>query len=142
MVIDTHIDDSMGICSSEEEELRLTPIIKRFYKIKEKDTSKPFKVLGILVTRDTHQGTLNLSQAKYIDTLHQWFNMSSCNPIVTSVDKGSHLQDGESVAYENERTYQHMWLHPHAQRLGISPNFSPKQTRTLSSGIGTLPRWY
>jgi len=51
-------DDGTGICSSEEEESRIKSGIQKFYKIKEKDTSKPFKVLGILVTRDTHWGTL------------------------------------------------------------------------------------
>ena len=52
--IDTHVDDGMGICSSEEEELSLKADIQKFYNIKEKDTTKPFKVLGILVTSDTH----------------------------------------------------------------------------------------
>ena len=53
IVIDTHVDDNTGICSSEEEELCLKEGIKKSFKIKEKDTSKPFKVLGILVTRNT-----------------------------------------------------------------------------------------
>ena len=52
--IDTHVDDRTRICSSEEEESRLKAGIQKFYKIKVKDTSKPFKVLGILVMRDTH----------------------------------------------------------------------------------------
>src|SRR5882724_11402723 len=43
--IDTHVDDGTGICSSEEEESRIKSGIQKFYKIKEKDTSKPFKVL-------------------------------------------------------------------------------------------------
>src|SRR5882672_5725840 len=102
--IDTHVDDGMGICSSEEEELKLKTSIQKFYKIKEKDTSKPFKVLGILVTRDTHRGTLKLSQADYIDTILQRFDMNSCNPVLTPVDKGSHLQDGESAGFENVKT--------------------------------------
>jgi len=42
--IDTHVNDGTGICSSEEEESRLKAGIQKFYKIKEKDTSKPFKV--------------------------------------------------------------------------------------------------
>jgi len=93
----------MGIFPSEEEESRLKAGIQKFYKIKEKNTSKPFNVLGILVMRDTHWGTLKLSQADHIEALLQWFNMSSCIPIVTPMDKGSHLQDGESVAYKRER---------------------------------------
>jgi len=64
--IDMHMDDSTGICLSEEGESRLKAGIQKFYKIKEKDTSKPFKVLGILVTRDTQQGTIKLSQSEYI----------------------------------------------------------------------------
>jgi len=52
--IDTHVDDRTRILSSEEEESRLKARIQKFYKIKEKDTSKLFKVLGILVMRDTH----------------------------------------------------------------------------------------
>src|SRR5882724_4875498 len=104
--IDTHIDDGTGICLSEEEELSLKNDIRKFYKIKEKDTTKPFKVLGILVTRDTHQGTLKLSQAKYIDSVLQRFEMSDCNPVVTPTDKGSHLHEGETGIYENEMQYQ------------------------------------
>ena len=69
MAIDTHIDDTTGICLSKEEELNLKADIKIFYKIKEKDTSKPFKVLGILVTRNTHQGTLKISQSEYINSM-------------------------------------------------------------------------
>jgi len=61
IAIYTHIDNGTGICSSKEEELDLNAGIQKFYKIKEKDTSKPFKVLGLLVTRDTHDGTLKLS---------------------------------------------------------------------------------
>jgi len=66
MAIDTHIDNVTRICLSEGEELNLKAGIKKFYKIKEKDTSKPFKVLGILVTRSTHFGTLKMSQSEYI----------------------------------------------------------------------------
>src|SRR5882724_11682589 len=104
--IDTHGDDGMGICSSEEEESRIKSGIQKFYKIKEKDTSKQFKVLGILVTRDTHWGTLKITQSKYIDSMLSRFNMKDCNPVATPIDKGSHLQDRESVVYENQKTYQ------------------------------------
>ena len=61
IAINMHIDNRTGICLSKEEELDLNASIQKFYKIKEKDTSKPFKVLGILVTRDTHNGTLKIS---------------------------------------------------------------------------------
>jgi len=104
--IDTHVDDGTGICSSEEEESRLKDDIRRFYKIKEKDTSKPFKVLGILVTRDTHRGTLKLSQAEYIDSILQRFEMSDCNMVVTPTDKGSHLHEGKNGTYDDEKQYQ------------------------------------
>ncbi len=104
--IDTHVDDGTGICSSEEEELRLKDGIKQFYKIKEKDTSKPFKVLGILVTRDTRRGTLKLSQSEYIDSILQRFDMAKSNAVLTLVDKGSHLQSSETEAYDNEKRYQ------------------------------------
>jgi len=58
MAIDVHVDDATGICLSEEE-LDLKASIQKFYKIKEKDTTKPFKVLGILFTRDTHEAHSN-----------------------------------------------------------------------------------
>ena len=101
VMIDTHVDDGTGICSSEEEELSLKAGIQKFYKIKEKDTSKPFKVLGILVTRDTHLGTIKLSQAEYIDSMLQKFGMADCNSMLTPTDKGSHLQGGEAEVFEN-----------------------------------------
>jgi len=104
--IDTHVDDGTGICSSEEEELSLKTNIRKFYKIKEKDTTKPFKVLGILVMRDTHQGMLKLSQAKYINSMLQQFKMFDCNLVVTPADKGSHLHEGETRTYKNEKWYQ------------------------------------
>ena len=99
------MDNGMGICSSEEES-QIKSRIQKFYKIKEKDTSKLFKVLGILVTRDTHQGTLKLTQSEYIDSMLLRFDMRDCNPIVMPMDKGSHLQNGESAPYENEKMYQ------------------------------------
>jgi len=69
------MDDGTGICLSEEEESRIKSGIQKFYKIKEKDTSKQFKVLGILVTRDTHRGTLKLTQSEYINSMLLRFNM-------------------------------------------------------------------
>ena len=71
--IDTHVDDGTRICSSEEEETNLKAGIQKFYKLKEKDTSKPFKVLGMLVARNMHDGTLKLSQPEYIE-------LADCNP--------------------------------------------------------------
>ena len=68
------MDGRTGICLSEEE-LRLKARIQKFYKTKEKDTSKLFKVLDILVMRDTHQGTLKLTQTDYIDYILLRFNM-------------------------------------------------------------------
>ena len=91
MAIDTHMDVGMGICLSKEEELRLKADIWRFYKIKQKDTFKPFKVLGILVMRDTHRVMLKLSQAEYIDSILQQFELSDCNMVIMPTDKGSHL---------------------------------------------------
>ena len=106
MAIDMYIDDGTGICSSKGEESSLKARIQKFYKIKEKDTSKPFKVLGILVTRDTHLGTLKLSQSEYIDSMLQRFNMTMCNPVNTPIDKGSHLQNDMNEPYENIKEYQ------------------------------------
>lgn len=106
IAIDTHVDDATGICSSEGEELELKAGIQKFYKIKEKDTSKPFKVLGILVTRDTNRGILKISQSEYIDSLLQRFNMLECNPVVTPVDKGAHLHVSKEPQFENVREYQ------------------------------------
>ena len=71
-----------------------------------KDISKPFKVLSIVVMRDMHQGILKMSQSDYIEHMLLRFNMSECNPIAMPVDKGSHLQDGESQIYKSEKTYQ------------------------------------
>ena len=106
LAIDKHVDDGTGICSSEEEESRLKAGIQKFYKIKEKDTSKPFKVLGILVSRDTQRGTIKLSQHEYIDSILQRFDMADWNSVVTPVDKGMHLQNGEPVIFEDKKKYQ------------------------------------
>jgi len=32
--------------------------------------------------------------------------MTDCNPVLTPIDKGAHLQDGKSVNYESVRMYQ------------------------------------
>ena len=80
--------------------------IQKFSKIKQKDTTKPFKVLGILVIRDTHEGMLKISQSKYINSMLQRFNMVDCNPVVTPVDKSSHLQEGKAAVFKNEKQYQ------------------------------------
>src|SRR5882724_8080542 len=32
--------------------------------------------------------------------------MTDCNPVLTPIDKGAHLQDGKSANYESVRTYQ------------------------------------
>jgi len=64
-----HVDDGTGIFLSKEEELDLKAGIQKFYKLKEKDMSKPFKVLRMLVTRNTHDSTLKLSQPEYINMM-------------------------------------------------------------------------
>jgi len=66
-----HMDNGTGICLSKEEESRLKAGIQKIYKIEEKDTSKPFKVLSILVTRETQQGTIKISQYEYIKSILQ-----------------------------------------------------------------------
>jgi len=66
--INLHLDDRTGFCSSKEE-LNLKASIQKFYKLKEKDISKSFKVLGMLVTKNTYDSTLKLSQLQYIDTM-------------------------------------------------------------------------
>ena len=106
IAIDTHIDNGTGICLSEEEELDLKTGIQKFYKLKEKDMSKPFKVLRILVTRNTHDGTLKLLQSEYIDTMLQRFELVDCNPVTMLVHKGSHLDKGEVVPFENKKLHQ------------------------------------
>jgi len=63
-------------------------------------------VLSILVTRNTHDGTLKLSQSEYIDTMLQKFKLTNCNPVATRVDKGLYLEEGDSAAFEDEKTYQ------------------------------------
>ena len=99
------MDNGTGICSSEEE-VRLKVGIQKVYKIKEKDMSKPFKVLSILVMRDKHQGILKMSQSNYIEHMLLRLDMSKCNPVAMPIDKGSHLQDGEPQIYKREKTYQ------------------------------------
>jgi len=45
-------------------------------------------------------------QSEYINSMLSRFNMKDCNPVVMPVDKGSHLQDGESAVYKNKKMYQ------------------------------------
>ena len=47
-----------------------------------------------------------MSQSDYIEHMLTRFEMSKCNPVATPIDKGSHLQDGESQLCECEKTYQ------------------------------------
>ncbi len=75
-------------------------------EIKEKDISKPFKVLGIPFMRDTHMGTLKLSQSEYINSIIRRFKMEDCNPMVLPTDKCSHLEESQMIAFDNEKLYQ------------------------------------
>jgi len=68
------VDDRTRICSSKEEELDLEAGIPKILQDQRERHLKPFKVLEILVTRDTHNGMLKLSQSKYIDS---FFNDST-----------------------------------------------------------------
>ena len=144
--IDTHVDDGTGICSSEEEELELKAGIQKFYKIKEKDTTKPFKVLGILVTRDAHRGTLKLSQSKYIDSILQRFNMSDCNPVVTPMDKVHTCKLVRLWPARMKKGIKHLLdplPTPQCQQgptLGTSPNFCHSQTKHPPNRTGMQQR--
>jgi len=68
--------------STQKEELRIKHGIQKFTRSKRRTQLTP-QVLGILVTRNTHQATLKLSQADYIDKLLQRFDMTTATSLDT-----------------------------------------------------------
>jgi len=49
---------------------------------------------------------IKLSQSEYINSILQQFDMTECNPVVTPADKGAHLQNDESVPFDDEKKCQ------------------------------------
>ena len=64
-ILTMHMDDITGICSSDSELDSVKKAIGAFWKYKEKDTNKPVKILGLLVSK-TSDHSIFLSQPDFI----------------------------------------------------------------------------
>jgi len=61
--------DRTGICSSKEEEFGLEGWHSKILQDQGERYLQALQGTWLLVTRDTHEGTLKMSQSEYIDSL-------------------------------------------------------------------------
>ena len=77
-ILTIHTDDITGVASSEDEVDRVKKDLGKHWKFKEKDFSKPVKILGILVTKHS-DGGVSIAQPDFIESALSTFNMIDCN---------------------------------------------------------------
>nr|KYP61916.1 Retrovirus-related Pol polyprotein from transposon TNT 1-94 [Cajanus cajan] len=68
-----------------------------------KDLGNATVVIGIHIFRDRSRGILGLSQRGFIDKILKWFNMHSCSPCATPVQKGDKISKSQCPQNDNDR---------------------------------------
>jgi hypothetical protein len=81
-----------------------------------KDLGDASVVLGIQIFRDRSRGILGLSQKGYIEKILKRFNMHSCSPCTTPVQKGDKLSN--SLCPQNDKEIVEMEKVPYASAVG------------------------
>ncbi|KAK2366240.1 putative mitochondrial protein [Trifolium repens] len=81
-----------------------------------KDLGPTRKILGMQITRDKQNGTLQLSQAEYINRVLQRFNMDNAKPVSTPLASHFRLSKDQSPKTEEEK--ESMANIPYASAIG------------------------
>jgi hypothetical protein len=125
LILALYVDDGLVACSSDKEyEIFIEALKERFELSTE--TKEVSWYLGVSVKRDLKNGTLHLSQEKYINDLLSRFKMEDATPALTSMEIGARLTSDDCPSKDEAdknviRNYQQMvgslmyvvaWCHP------------------------------
>ena len=87
------------------------------------DLGEPSKLVGIEITRDRANGTLTISQTKYIESILEKEKMDNANPVSTPLDPNVKLEP----------------LEPHSDAPTINGSYASLTGSLMYAAIGTRP---
>ena len=81
-----------------------------------KDLGAAKKILGMRIIRDKANGTLKLSQSKYVKKVLSRFNMNEAKPVSTPL--GRHFKLSKEQSLKTEKEMDHLSKVPYASAIG------------------------
>ena len=112
------------------------------------DLAKVFKLrdlgptsflLGVAVTRDRRNRSLQLSQRQYIIDILDRFNMSDCKPVTTPMEPGLHLSSAPSPLPADQAEEMHGV--PYMEAVGALMYLSVSTRPDITQAVGVLCRF-
>jgi hypothetical protein len=100
LIITIYVDDLLIFASDIEEIDDLKKKLGERFKMS--DLGEAHYCLGIQITRNRQQGTIQINQTKYVDDIIERFNMTDCKPIATPMDPNVKLSKEMSPKNEND----------------------------------------
>ena len=109
-----YVDDLLITGSSIEEIDNLKKKLSKQFAMKDLGVAK--QILGMRIIRDKANGTLKLSQSKYVKKILSGFNMNEAKPVSTTLGSHFKLSKEQSPKIEEER--DHMSKVSYASTIG------------------------
>ena len=109
-----YVDDMLVAGSDMDDIKRLKQQLSKEFDMKDLGPAK--KILGMQITRNKKKGSLQLSQAEYINRVLQRFNMGDAKPVSTPLASHFRLSKDQSPQTEEEREF--MVKVPYASAIG------------------------
>ena len=81
-----------------------------------KDLGATKQILGMRIIRDKANGTLKLSQSKYVKKVLNRFNMNEAKPVSTPL--GRHFKLSKEQSLKTEKEMDHLSKVPYASAIG------------------------
>ena len=108
------MDDMLIAGSSTEETNNLKKQLSKQFAMKDLGATK--QILGMKIIRDKANGTLKLSQAKYVKKILSRFNMNEAKPVSTHL--GSHFKLSKEQSLKTKEERDHMSKVPYVSAIG------------------------
>ncbi|RVW34552.1 Retrovirus-related Pol polyprotein from transposon TNT 1-94 [Vitis vinifera] len=132
-----YMDDMLIARSSIEKINNLKKQLSKQFAMKDLGAAKP--ILGMRIIRDKANGTLKLSQLKYVKKVLSRFNMNEAKPISTPL--GSHFKLSKKQSSKTEEESDHMSKVPYASAIG-SLMYAMVCTRPdIAHAVGVVSRF-
>ena len=108
-----HIDNALTVTDTKAMLKQTRKLLHSLFEMKKED---PDWLMGIKLTDDRENGTINLSQAQYINMLLRHHRMDTCTPISTPMEKDVVLSKADCPQDDTKK--QEMVQFPYCKVLG------------------------
>ncbi|RVW62119.1 Retrovirus-related Pol polyprotein from transposon TNT 1-94 [Vitis vinifera] len=132
-----YVDDMLIVGSDIEKINNLKKQLSKQFAMKDLGAAK--QILGMRIIRDKANGTLKLSQSKYVKKVLSRFNMNEAKPVSTPL--GSHFKLSKEQSPKTEEERDHMSKVPYASAIG-SLMYAMVCTRPdIAHAVGVVSRF-